>query len=55
MGVLDALVAQSGFTDYIMLCAHDSKYAPVLDKLGFSRLGAATLGYKRLFNPQPTS
>jgi len=55
MGVLDALAAQMGCVDYIMFCANDSNYAPVLHKLGFSNLGSAVLGYKKLFNPQPTN
>lgn len=54
MGILDALVAQSGFADYIMLCANDSNYAPVLNKLGFTAMGGAVLGYKKLYQTTPT-
>jgi len=53
LGILDALVAQSGSADYIMLCAPDSPFVPYLSKLGFTHDYTAKLVVKKLYHPEP--
>lgn len=54
-GVLDALLAQAGCVDYILITSLDSPVTPFLEKLGYISQYQSILAIKKLFHPQPPS
>jgi len=47
LGVAEALAANAGLSQIIMPCAQNSPFFPMMEKLGFSRLGFTSLNVKR--------